>query len=314
MFFENQNKNASMLFLSKETSTKDAKLKIQMMISMNQDKVEKSRKCIWKENGFFKEQRNDLTIGKPNFPENTLVYVNNGSITPIKGGHAMYLEFVIIGQILPVANRPPNIDFDKYDYKENEVLIFTPLYNNENGLYRGLTKKLGHIILRGVQNKDFIAMVLIKRNQKFCTVKQPLPSIFQCTSFKKHSAFLMSQNQENLMFMFLLSTLDRKEDIQKYNDHVHLHPVEISYDQLKSINNNKDFDPSHLDNSVLRKDVTKCFYTIMKEIAGISNHNLIRKSNAFMSKGGKIDPEFQFSWIDGSYKKAQEKFQLGVIF
>ena len=128
----------------------------------------------------------------------------------------------------------------------------------------------------------------------------------------------MSQNQENLMFskmfMFLLSTLDRKEDIQKYNDHVHLHPVEISYDQLKSINNNKDFDPSHLDNSVLRKDVTKFFYTIMKKIAGISNHNLIRNSNAFMSKGGKIDPEFQFSWIDGSYKKAQEKFQLGVIF
>ena len=318
MFFENQNKNVSMLFLSKETSTKDAKLKIQMMISMNEDKVEKSRKCIWKENGFFKEQRTDLTIGKPNFPENTLVYVNNGSITPIKGGHAMYLEFVIIGQILSVANRPPNIDFDKYNYKENEVLIFTPIYNNENGLYRGLTKKLGYVILRGVQNKDFIAMVLIKRNQKFCTVKQPLPSIFQCTSFKKHSAFLMSQNQENLMFskmfMFLLSTLDRKEDIQKYNDHVHLHPVEISYDQLKSINNNKDFDPSHLDNSVLRKDVTKCFYTIMKEIAGISNHNLIRNSNAFMSKGAKIDPEFQFSWIDGSYKKAQEKFQLGVIF
>ena len=67
MFFENQNKNVSMLFLSKETSTKDAKLKIQMMISMNENKVEKSRKCIWKENGFFKEQRTDLTIGKPIF-------------------------------------------------------------------------------------------------------------------------------------------------------------------------------------------------------------------------------------------------------
>ena len=39
--------------------------------------------------------------------------------------------------------------------------------------------------------------------------------------------------------MFLPSPLDRKEDIQKYNDHVHLHPVDNSYDQLKSINNNK---------------------------------------------------------------------------
>ena len=44
----------------------------------------------------------------------------------------------------------------------------------------------------------------------------------------------MSENQENLkfskMFMFLLSPLDQKEDIQKYNDHVHLHPVNISHD------------------------------------------------------------------------------------
>ena len=50
----------------------------------------------------------------------------------------------------------------------------------------------------------------------------------------------MSQNQENLKFskmlIFLPATLDRKEGIQQYNDHVHLHPVDISYDQLKSIN------------------------------------------------------------------------------
>ena len=127
MFVDNQNKNASMLFLSKETSTKDADLKGQMMISMNENKVEKSSERIWKENGFFKDQRTDLTIGKPNFPENTLVYVNNGSITTVKGGYAMYLEFVIIGPILPMGNLLPNIDFDKYDYKENEVLIFTPI-------------------------------------------------------------------------------------------------------------------------------------------------------------------------------------------
>ena len=289
MFVDNQNKNASMLFLSKETSTKDANLKSQMMISMNEDKVEKSSKRIWKENGFFKYQRTDLTIEKPNFPENTLVYVNNGSITTVKGGHAMDLEFVIIGPISPMENLPPNIDFDKYDYKENEVLIFTPIYNTKNGLYRGLTKKLGYITLRGDQNESFYSYGFDKQNSKvlFCTVKQPLPNIFQCTSFKKHSTFLMTQNQENLkfskMFMLLASTLDRKEG-------VHLHPVDNSYDRLKSINNNKDFDPSHLDNSVLRKDVTKFFYTIMKKIAGISNHNLIRNSNAFMSKGGKIDP------------------------
>ena len=87
---------------------------------MKEDQKQSATERIWKENGFFNDQSTDLTIGKPNFPENTLCYVNNGSITPVKGGHSMYLEYVIIGQILPIANLPPNIDFDKHGYKENE--------------------------------------------------------------------------------------------------------------------------------------------------------------------------------------------------
>ena len=108
--------------------------------------------------------------------------------------------------------------------------------------------------------------------------------------------------------MFLPSTLDRKEDIQHYNDNVNLHPVDVSCEQPKVLNNNKDFD---LDNSALTKDIVKLFYSIMKEVASISNHNLVRNSNAYMSQGGKINPEFEFSWIDNSYHEAQQKFQLG---
>ena len=32
-----------------------------------------------------------------------------------------------------------------------------------------------------------------------------------------------------------------------------------------------------------------------------SNHNLIRNSNAFLSKGGKIDPEFEFYWVNDAF-------------
>ena len=74
-----------------------------MMMSLN-DNDSKKTENVWKENGFFKEQRTDLTISKPNFPENNLCYVNQGSISSIKGEQAIYLEFVIIGQILPFAN------------------------------------------------------------------------------------------------------------------------------------------------------------------------------------------------------------------
>ena len=306
-----------MLFLSKEASNKDVNLKTQMMIAMKEDKAESSTESIWKENGFFKEQITDLTIAKPNFPENTLVYVNNGSVTPVKGGHAMHFEFVILAQILPMANLPPGIDLDKHNYKDNEVLVFTPLYNTQNSLCRSLTKKLGYITFRGDANESFYSYGFDKQNSKvlFCTTKQTLPNIFQCASLKKHLAFLMSQNQGNLnflkKFMFLPLTLDRKEVIQQYNDNVNLHSVDVSYEQLKVLNNKKDFDPSDLDNSALRKDIVKNFYTIMNEVAGVSNHNLIRNSNAFMSQGEKADPEFKFSWINNSYQEAQQKFQLG---
>ena len=62
-----------MLSLSKEASNKDVNLKTQMMIAMKEDKAESSTERIWMENGFFKDQRTDLTIGRLNFPENNLV-------------------------------------------------------------------------------------------------------------------------------------------------------------------------------------------------------------------------------------------------
>ena len=147
---------------------------------------------------------------------------------PVKGGHAMYLEFAILSQILPMANPPPSIDLDKRNCKDNDVLIFMSLYNTQNGLYIGYI--LGYITLRGNANENFHSYGSDKQNSKilFCTTKQSLPNIFQCTAFKKHSAFLMSQNQENLNIF--ASTLDRKDDIQQYNNNVNLHPVDVSYE------------------------------------------------------------------------------------
>ena len=36
----------------------------------------------------------------------------------------------------------------------------------------------------------------------------------------------------------------------------------------------------------------------MKKVAEISNQNLLRNFDAYISSGGKIDPDNQFSWID----------------
>ena len=261
-----------MMFLSKEASNKDERLKMEMLLSMKDDNGENSTERVWKENCFFGDQRTDLSIVKANFPENTLLYLNNDSITPVKGGHAMYLDFVILPQILPVANPPPGLDLDTHKFQENEVLIYAALYNTENRLYRGLTKKLGYITLKDDANETFFSYCFDKQRSTtlYCVNNQPLPNIFQCTVFKNHVQFLMSQNQEKLefskMFMFLPSTLDRKEDIQQYSSNVNLHSIDVSYEQLKALDDHEDFSPADLDNSVSRNKIAKIFYSFMKEV------------------------------------------------
>ena len=113
------------------------------------------------------------------------------------------------------------------------------------------------------------------------------------------------------MFLYLSLTLDRKEDFLQWKDHFHLHPIDVSYDDLKAINNDGDINPALLDHKELRKDFMVGYYKMMKKIAEISNQNLVQNSDAYISNGGKIDPDSEFSWIDDSYKQGKEKFQLG---
>ena len=203
-----------------------------MLVSMGESS-EKSTERVSKENGFFGDQRADPTIKKANFPENTLVYINNGSLTPVKGGHAIFFEYVILAKILPMANSPSNIDLDNHKYLVKEVLIFTPLYNAENGLYRGLKKRLGNIILRGDLNETFFSHGFNKEMSKvlYCTQKQPLPYPSECTALKNHIQYLLNQSQEkdfSKMFMYLSSTLDRKEELNQWSEH-NLHNINIIF-------------------------------------------------------------------------------------
>ena len=115
-----------MMFLSKEILHKDEHSKTQMMVAIADGK-EKNIEFIWEEAGFSNDAGTDLTITKANFLENTLVYVNQETISPVKDGEAIYLEFVILGQIMPMANPNPAIDLDNYEFKEHECLLYTPL-------------------------------------------------------------------------------------------------------------------------------------------------------------------------------------------
>ena len=175
---------------------------------------------------------------------------------------------------------------------------------------------LGHITLRGDKGECYYSYGFSKEKSSvlYCSVKDPLPNIFQCTAIKKHHGFLLDENQKkepfSKLFLYLPSTLDRKEDFLKWKDHVHLHPIDLNYGELKSMNEGNDMNPALLDNKTLRKDVLPAYYKVMKKMAEVSNQNLIRNSDAYLARGGKTDPGNDFQWIDDSYKQGQQKFQL----
>ena len=302
----NQNKKASMLYLSKEATNKDHQLKTQMVVSFQDDELKGSEK-VWLESVFFGDQRAELTILKANFPENTLCYINQDSVSLVKGGEkALYLDFVVLGQLIPTANVDPEIDLDTHVFKENEVIMYCPVCNKSAGIYGGLTRKLGYITLRGDDKERFYSYGYNKEKSSllYCPMKTPLPNIFNCTAFKKHLPFLLDENQIKTkfsnMFLYLPSTLDRKDDFLKWKDHVHLHPIDLNFDDLPEITGNKEMNPSLLNNKDLRGEVVGVYYKLMKKIVEISNQNLVRNSDAYISNGGKIDPDNEFSWIDDS--------------
>ena len=302
------------MFLSSESQNQNQKSKSQIMVSLGESRESNTEK-IWEEPGIFKDQRVDLTLPKANFPENTLVYINQGSVSQVKDGEAIYLEYVVLAQIMPVANPDPATDFDTYEFKENECLLYVPLYNTETGLFRGLGKGLGYITLRGDKNETFYSYGYDSEKSKllFCSFKQPIPIIFNCTSFKNHRQYLLNEKATDKLasslFMFLPSTIDRKEKILQFKETVNLHPIDALYDDLKTLNNDKDFNPAELDFPV-RSSILPPFYSYMKKVAETSNNNLVRNSNAFLASGGKIDTTSKFEWVDSSLTETKEKFQM----
>ena len=96
----------------------------------------------------------------------------------------------------------------------------------------------------------------------------------------------------------------------QWKDHVHLHAIDVSYEDLKLLNDGNDMNPALLDKKTLRKGVTLAYYKMMRKIAEVSNQNLIRNSDAYLSRGEKTDSDYDFQWVDDSYKQGQQKFQL----
>ena len=190
------------------------------------------------------------------------------------------------------------------------------MYIKSTALYGGLTKKLGYITLKRENKEHFYSYGYDKEKSAllYSWMKNASVKHFRLYGSLKALSFLFDENQNKSRFSnmltYLPSTLDRKEDFLQHKEHVHLHPVDFTYDDLIEGTDNKDMNPSLLNSKELRGEVTGVYYKIMKKIADISNQSLVGNSDAYIPNGGKVDQENEFLWIDDSYKLTKEKFQL----
>ena len=141
--------------------------------------------------------RPDLNLEKKNIPENSLLYVNHGYLSTVKGGDlALYNHNFIIGQIIPSANLPE--DISTYDCQPNEVKLYTCIYDIVNCDFKGVRENLAYIVLRGDREEVFLSYGFDTQKSKvlYAASKEKIPNAFSATCFNKHYSEIMNERRE----------------------------------------------------------------------------------------------------------------------
>ena len=166
---QNMLQKVNICHLFKEATQKEKSFKTQLLFTSNDEKPTKTER-IWKHSSFFNDQKGDFTISKINFPENTLVYTNQGTVSTIKGDYAFNIDYVILKQVIPARNTPENIT--EYQCPSNSVKLFAPLYYLKYSEFLGLDQRLDYIYYilwsKEISMKRFSPMTMMKISLKRC--------------------------------------------------------------------------------------------------------------------------------------------------
>ena len=233
------------MMLTKEATNKDRSLKTQLLVSTsnnNDDKISCER--VWRSDGFLKDVRPDLKLGKRNIPENCLLYVNQAFLSTVKNGDlAMYNHNFILGQIISAANQPE--DISTYECAPNEVKLYTCIYDRTNGEFKGVREDLAYIVLRGDPEEVFFSYGYDAAKAKvlYPVSKEKIPDAFSATCFNKHFPEIMNERREkenhSTLFYYLPSITDRKESINQWRDNVNLTSIDFSIEFIESFSSKK---------------------------------------------------------------------------
>ena len=283
----NSKKRANLMSLSREFSDSEKSMRSQYTVaSMEVDGEKHPCEKVWKNNGYFGELKTDFVLHKKDFPENSLIYLNQAYIS----SKVVYCDYVLLGQLLILKNPE-----SKEPINSSYVKLYSPSYDREQGRFLGIKETLAYIMIRGYEDESFYTYGFDPKKSSilYCYSKQLMPNIFKGTAFNCHNLLSVAESKptSSNVFFFLPSITDRKEELNKYKDQVALVPITFTIEDLSKYSPRDDytFNPAHLESGVdsekallATQTVEKCFHMP----ARMSNNNLQQNVFALIKKKG----------------------------
>ena len=229
----------------------------------------------------------------------------------------IYCDYVILGQIV-VFKSPPESEIADELIKNDKKLvkIYMPMYDTPTGKFLGLKESVGYIMIRNQEEEVFLSYGFSSEHAAalYCYQKQPIPNTFRVTAFNTHklSNYLENKAVMSDICFYLPSTTDRKEDINRYKDMVSLIPVTSSIDDITVFSpDGYSFNPKHLDEDGSNLEYAReTLYSYFKNVAKVSNSNLIQNTYALMKKKGIAHSSLKWAPSLPQAKVDYSKFSL----
>ena len=118
---------------------------------------------------------------KENYPENSMIYVNQCYLTIKDNNRLYYADYYILCQVIECLNPPE--DISNYVCQDREVKNYRPRYDAVTGTFFGLFETLSYLNVRGDPNEHFLDYRFCKENSKILYFhhKTRIPSSFSGT-------------------------------------------------------------------------------------------------------------------------------------
>ena len=148
---------ANIFSLSKEFSDSEKTIRSKLVVA-NIEGVEKVGGQVWQKDGYFGKINPDYSTHKNDFPENSLVYINQAYLTVKERDTMIYCDYTILGQIVVFRSTPEGENIDELIKNDKKLVkIYMPMYDTTTGKFLGVKESVGYIMIRNQEDEAFLS-------------------------------------------------------------------------------------------------------------------------------------------------------------